>query len=571
MTDYGRGQSVPSWHPDDPLFGDQGWDGGGEATYPGYPAAGDPYAGQYADPYSTGQQQVSQQQVPQQQGYYAAQPQQQFYGQGGYQTGGDGPYETGHGVGTTVPHGMPTVTDPYGTGQRSGYYEAQRPGYPQQHGHQGYGHPGPHAQPGRQAGPDDYLAPHPGGPGGPGGPAGRPDADPETGWDPGPDQGEHAFFTDRDDEDDYEDDHDGRSQRSGRGGETKRRSGCACLAVSLLLAGGLGTAGYFGYDYYQAYFAAAPDYPGSGSGQAQVKIPDGASIAEMGEALQKAGVVKSAGAFVEAAQDENKSSGIQPGTYSLRKKMSGAAAVQLMLDPASQNTLIISEGLRAKKIYQLIDKKLGKPGGTTQRAAKNARSAGLGLPRFAKGNPEGFLFPSRYSVGENSAPVEVLRDMVGRAKAEHSKVDLAGKAKKAGKSPEEILTIASLIQAEAQRDEDFGKVSRVIYNRLDKYMLLGFDSTINYAKGRSSLDTSVEDTRFPSPYNTYLNHGLPPGPIDNPGHQAIEAALKPTKGNWLYFVTVKPGDTRFTASKAEHDRSVQEFNEEQRKQQENGG
>jgi uncharacterized YceG family protein len=568
MTEYGRGQSLPSWHPDDPLFGDKGWDGGRDATYPD---GDDPYAGQYADPYSTGQHQVP----PQQQGYYGQQPQQQqYYGQGGYQgAGAGGPYDPGHGMGATDPQGMAAVTepyntdaynaDPYNTGQQPGYYAAQQG--------QGQGHPGPYAQPGHQPGPDGYLAPHPGGPGGPGG---RPDADPETGWDPGPDQGEHAFFTDRDDEDGDFDDGDGRSKRSGRrnrNGEPKRRSGCACLVVSLILAGGLGTAGYFGYDFYKAYLAPAPDYAGKGSGQAQVKIPDGASIADMGSELQKAGVVKSARAFVEAAQAENKSSGIQPGTYSLRKQMSGAAAVKLMLDPASQNALIISEGLRAKKIYELVDQKLGKPKGTTEQAAKNARPADLGLPRYAKGNPEGFLFPSRYSVGAKSDPVDVLRDMVGRAKAEHTKVDLAGEAKKAGKSPQEILTIASLIQAEAQQDDEFGRVSRVIFNRLDKNILLQFDSTINYAKGRSSLETSVEDTRFRSPYNTYLNRGLPPGPIDNPGHQAIEAALKPAKGNWIYFVTVKPGDTRFTASKAEHDRNVRDFNKEQRKQKENGG
>jgi len=572
MTEYGRGQGVPPWHPDDPLFGDR-WDGDRDAAYQG---EGDPYAGQYAgqyaDPYGTGQQQV-----PQQQGYYQQHPQ-QFQGQGGGQgvqggyggTGPGGPYDPGYGMGATDPRGMQPVTDPYGTGQQPGYYAATG-GYPPPQPYQQGGHPGQYpgpGHPGHQAGPGEFH----------GQPAGQPPGpavDPETGWDPGPDQGEHAFFSGEDGEDDDLDDSgEGRSKgadrRGGRKGtgEPKRRSGCACMVVSLLLVGGVGTVGYFGYDFYQTHFAPAPDFSGNGSGQAQVKIPDGASIADMGTALQKAGVTKSAGAFVEAAEGDKKSSTIQPGTYSLRKKMSGAAALKLMLDPASQNGLIISEGLRAKNIYQLIDEKLGKAEGTTEEAAEKAD---LGLPRYAKNNPEGFLFPSRYSVGEESDPVDVLREMVKRAKAEHAKVDLATEAKKAGKSPEEILVIASLIQAEAQQDDEFGRVSRVIFNRLDKNILLQFDSTINYAKNRSSLDTSVEDTKFKSPYNTYLNRGLPPGPIDNPGHQAIEAALKPTKGNWIYFVTVKPGDTRFTASKAEHDRNVQDFNKEQRKKKEKGG
>ncbi|MFC4495014.1 endolytic transglycosylase MltG [Streptomyces ovatisporus] len=571
MTEYGRGQDVPPWHPDDPLFGDPGWEGRRRT----YQNDGDTYAGQYTgqhpDPYGTGQHQV-----PQQQGYYQQQPQ-NFQGgqgqgrpygdgqggQGGYDGGGHGGhYDPGYGMGATDPRGMQPVADPYDTGAQPGYYAAPGgypPGHPQQQGP-----PGQFAGPGRQAGPGGFH-------GGPGGRPAGPDADPETGWDPGPDQGEHAFFADQDDDgtDDGENS-DRKGSRSGRKGtgEKKKRNGCACLVVSLVLAGGVGAAGYYGYDFYQAHLAPAPDFSGEGSGRAQVKIPDGASIADMGDALQKAGVTKSARAFVEAAEADSKANGIQPGTYSLRKEMSGAAALKLMLDPASQNGLIISEGLRAKKIYQLVDEKLGEPAGTTQKAAKKAD---LGLPRYAEGNPEGFLFPSRYSVGEESDPADVLREMVQRAKAEHTKVNLAAEAKKVGKTPEEILVIASLIQAEAQQDEEFGRVSRVIYNRLEKNILLQFDSTINYAKGRSSLETSVEDTKFDSPYNTYLNRGLPPGPIDNPGHQAIEAALNPTKGNWIYFVTVKPGDTRFTASKAEHDRNVQDFNREQRKKKENGG
>jgi uncharacterized YceG family protein len=289
-----------------------------------------------------------------------------------------------------------------------------------------------------------------------------------------------------------------------------------------------------------------------------VEVPEGASLSEMGQVLHKAGVVKSAGAFVEAAGDKS----IQAGTYTLRKKMSGADAVEMMLDPASQNGLIIAEGWRAKKIYEEIDKKLDAPEGTAKKAAA---SGDIGLPKWAHGKPEGFLFPSRYSVGKDSTAKDVLRKMVDRAEAEYAKTGLEDEAKKAGKTPEQIITIASLVQAEAQEDHEFGKVSRVIYNRLDKNMALGFDSTINYAMGRSTLNTSVADTKYPSPYNTYLHKGLPPGPIGNPGHQAIEAALDPTAGDWLYFVTVKPGDTRFTDNAAEHRENVEDFNKEQRK------
>lgn len=577
MTEYGRGPGSQPWHPEDPLYGDQEWNSGQYAAYqdgwnqspqqgapqqggyeghPGYPA--DPGAQQPYYPQQQQQQQQQQQspypqqqppypqqqQYPQQQYPQQQQPVQQQYGGGGWDgtQGGGQPYDPSYGAGAADPYGMPPA-DPYGTGEQ--------PVYADPHG----------AQP--QVG---YPPPQPQGPDAP---------DPETGWDPGPDQGEHAFFTERDeaDPDDFEADDDTRRGRRGgkskkRGGETKRRSGCACLAVSLVLAGGVGVVGYFGYQFYQSHFAPAPDFAGSGSGDVMVDIPDGASLADMGEALKREGVVKSPGAFVQAADDNEKAPSIQAGTYTLRKKMSGSSAVDLMLDPASQNGLIVSEGWRASQIYEALDKKLDVPKGTTKKAADSGK---IGLPQWAKGKPEGFLFPSKYSVGKNSKPEDVLSQMVKRAEAEYSKTGLEAAAKKTGKTPGQVITIASLIQAEAQQDHEFGKVSRVIHNRLEQDMRLGFDSTINYAMGRSTLDTTIGDTKYPSPYNTYLHKGLPPGPIGNPGHQAIEAALKPTKGNWLFFVTVKPGETRFTDDEHEHQRNVEDFNDVQRAKKGNGG
>lgn len=578
MTEYGRGPGSQPWHPDDPLYGDQEWGGGQHAGYqdgwnqspqqsqqgapqqggyeghPGYPADTGaqqqyyPHQHQHHSPYP---QQQYQEQYPQQH-QHPQYPVQQQYGGGWDGTQGGQPYDPSYGAGVTDPYGMPPV-DPYGTGE-----QPVHPGHP---GPQG-GYPPPQPQHLREQ-------PGPQQPQGPGGP------DPDTGWDPGPDQGEHAFFTDRDEDgpEEFEADDATRRGRKGgkskkRGGETKRRSGCACLAVSVVLAGGVGVVGYFGYQFYQSHFAPAPDFAGAGSGDVMVDIPDGASLADMGEALKREGVVKSAGAFVEAAEGNKKAQSIQSGTYTLRKQMSGVNAVDLMLDPASQNGLIVSEGWRASQIYDAVDKKLDVAKGTTKKAAGSGK---IGLPKWAKGKPEGFLFPSKYSVSEKSKPEDVLGQMVKRAEAEYSKTGLEAAAKKTGKTPEQIITIASLIQAEAQQDHEFGKVSRVIYNRLDQDMRLGFDSTINYAMGRSTLDTTLTDTKYPSPYNTYLHEGLPPGPIGNPGHQAIEAALKPTKGDWLFFVTVKPGDTRFTADEHEHQKNVEDFNDVQRKKKGTGG
>ena len=119
-----------------------------------------------------------------------------------------------------------------------------------------------------------------------------------------------------------------------------------------------------------------------------------------------------------------------------------------------------------------------------------------------------------------------------------------------GRTPYEILVIASMIEEEAKLDEDRAKIARVIYNRLKKGMPLQLDSTVNYALGTSELQLSAEQLATDSPYNTYKNKGLPPGPINSPGDAAIEAAINPASGSWLYFVTTDPKEqiTEFATS-----------------------
>ncbi|MFJ4850219.1 MULTISPECIES: endolytic transglycosylase MltG [unclassified Streptomyces] len=580
MTDYGRSSGSEAWHPEDPLFGDQ-W---GQQQPQQHPHQQQPHPQAQQQ-----QQQYPQQHSQQQQQYPQQHPQQQP--QQYQQQGGWDPY-AGTGQQPQYPYdpqqqqydpswGNPAGYggDPYAGGQPQPDYYGQN-GYPppqppdqryqeQQQVPQGYEQTPPEQVPQRPQ-------PQPQRPQ----PQRRQQEPSRPEWDDEAEAADdHAFFSGGGDDDEDDDDRAGGrgDRRGGKGGKgkggKKRRSGMACLVVLVVLGGGLAGVTYFGYGYYQSHFGPAPDFAGQGSGEVQVEIPQGASGIEIGNILKKAGVVKSVDAFTTASNQNPKGNFIQAGVYVLKKQMSAASAVKMMLDPTSQKVLIIAEGLRDAQIYSTIDAKLGLDEGTTKKVA-TAQADKLGMPSWAddgadiKDPLEGFLFPSRYSIAKDMKPEELLKQMVKQATAEYEKDDLQGQAKKAGMSPHEVITIASLVQAEAKEDDEFGKVSRVIYNRLDQDMFLGFDSTINYAKGRSTLNTSTADTKDPSPYNTYNHKGLPPGPIGNPGHQAIEAALHPTKGNWLYFVTVKPGDTRFTNSQAEHDKNVKEFNEYQR---EHGG
>lgn len=164
---------------------------------------------------------------------------------------------------------------------------------------------------------------------------------------------------------------------------------------------------------------------------------------------------------------------------------------------------------------------------------------------------EGLLFPAQYSFAKGTTALEAVQAMVDRFTQEPAVKELLLGTQQF--KPSQLLTIASIIQAEGEQ-KDFAKVSRVIYNRLKIGMPLQMDSTVHFVKKlRGDIFLSSQSTLINSPYNTYKKYGLPPGPICSPGADAITAALKPAVGDWLYFITVAPGDTRFT-------QSIDEFN-----------
>ncbi|MEW2140262.1 endolytic transglycosylase MltG [Streptomyces sp. NPDC005409] len=225
--------------------------------------------------------------------------------------------------------------------------------------------------------------------------------------------------------------------------------------------------------------------------------------------------------------------------------------------PERPRRLVIPEGWRAPQVYAAIDRELKLPPGSTKTAVA---TAGLELPAEAKGNPEGYLFPATYPVTSKSTPAALLAYMVRTANEKLATRAVADGGRAHGMTPYQTATLASIIEAEAENRADMGKVARVVHNRLAKSMPLQMDSTLNYALGRSTVDTKLSDTRIDSPFNTYARQGLPPTPIDSPGLEAMAAAVAPTPGDWLYFVTVKPGDTRFSATYEEHKKHVAEFN-----------
>ena len=372
-----------------------------------------------------------------------------------------------------------------------------------------------------------------------------------------------GLIRDEEDLDRHPDDAPPSSRASGgRRGPRKRRGWIPALLVLLLIGGGLYYAGSYGFDKLKAHFAAAPDYPGPGTGSVIFEVKKGDSVAEMGRGLRKDGVVKSVDAFVEAARKEPLSSSIQVGFYQLKKQMKSSDALAVLVKPDNmiQTTVTVPEGSRASSIVTTIAKKTDFKKAQLERLLE--QPGRLGLPASAKGNPEGYLYPATYVVTPNMTALDLLRQMVAKTVAVEKDLDLATKAEGVGMTPEEVLTTASILEFEASRDEDYPKVARAIYNRLDKGMPLQSDATVAYANDKSgTVYTSDAERALDSPYNTYKNTGLPPGPIGSPGEKTIRAALNPSSGDQLFWVVVnlRTGETRYADSYAGHLKNVALF------------
>ncbi|MGV9302712.1 endolytic transglycosylase MltG [Nonomuraea sp. NPDC003727] len=231
-----------------------------------------------------------------------------------------------------------------------------------------------------------------------------------------------------------------------------------------------------------------------------------------------------------------------------------------------QTTLTVREGLRLSQILEQLSTATGRPLVEFERAAKDGRA--LGLPAYAKGALEGFAFSGTYEVSPTSSPDEILAAMVTRFNRTAEDSNLVDGARRVGRTPLEILTIASIVQAESANKRDMPKIARVVYNRLNHTpeMRLQVDSTVLYGLNKFGARASNEDLKSRSRYNTYARLGLPPGPICNPGADAIEAALKPAAGPWLFFVTTDPekGITKFADSESEFFKLVEEYNKNRR-------
>ena len=370
---------------------------------------------------------------------------------------------------------------------------------------------------------------------------------------------EGSFFDDPDHHDEHV--HD-------RGPHPRRKRALASCLVVLVVIGVVAAVAVFavgqGIDRVKDMFAGPEDYSGEGTGQVLFEVHEGDSTTAIGRNLKAKGVVKSVEAFTDqAAEDSAAARGIQVGFYEMRKQMSAESAFDVLVDPDNlvQSAVTVPEGARVRAIVDAIASKTDISRKSVVAALADPKS--IGLPASAGGNPEGYLYPATYPVGPKDDAVDLLSAMVAKTESVEKDLDVAAGAKALGLTTEEVFTVASILEYEANRDEDYPKVARVIYNRIDQGMPLQLDSTVSYASGREGdVWTTSEERESDSLYNTYKHQGLPPGPIGSPGEATLDAALHPADGDWLYFVPdFEKGTTLFTDDYQEHLRNVEKAKE----------
>ena len=370
-----------------------------------------------------------------------------------------------------------------------------------------------------------------------------------------------------------------RAERGRRKRKTTR--GFALVALIVLVIGAV----FLGSKLWHSLFGGSgSDFSGDGVNDVVIQVHEGDSTTAIGKTLQEQNVVATVNAFVGAADGNAAISAIQPGFYKVRTEIPAANAVERLADPNNRvGKLTIPEGRQlddvqdvktnavTKGIFSLVsdatcvdldgDRRCVSAD-DLKKAASTAELSALSVPQWATSAAtalgddhrrlEGLIAPGTWNIDPSAQPQEILSTLIGASAAQYEQGGLLDTAKTMNLSPYQILIVGSLVQREST-PEDFGKVARVIYNRLAENRTLEFDSTVNCGLDRIEVATTDADRGQHTPWNTYVRPGLPETPICSPGGPALAAAEQPEPGDWLYFVTIDmQGTTLFTRDYEQH-------------------
>lgn len=370
-------------------------------------------------------------------------------------------------------------------------------------------------------------------------------------------------------------------KRAERGRRRRRFAGRASVGVLVVVAV---AAVFLGSKMWHKVFGSGDDYTGGGKRDIVIQVQSGDSTTEIGQTLQKDGVVRTVRAFVNAAHGNAAITSIQPGYYRMRTEIPGSSAVAWLTDPNNRvGKLTIPEGrqlddttdmktnvvtpgiltlISRSTCVNLDDNRRCVAAADLRAAAEKSSPAALSVPAWAVQSVtelgtdhrriEGLIAPGTFNVDPSASAETILASLISAGATEYTKSGLTDTAGTMNLSPYDILVVASLVQQEAN-SQDFSKVAQVIYNRLHDHHTLEFDSTVNYPLDRREVATTDADRGQRTPWNTYVSQGLPATAICSPGVDALRAAEHPEPGDWLYFVTIDAqGTTLFTKDYKQH-------------------
>jgi UPF0755 protein len=325
----------------------------------------------------------------------------------------------------------------------------------------------------------------------------------------------------------------------------KRRSNAGPTVIGILLV--LAVLGAI-YLIYSA--AVGGGDVRSGRGPVRVEVVKGDTLSDVADKLEAAGVIKSAFVFKLQARYEGYGTEIQTGRYTFERGQDTDVIFGKLAAGKAVPTIAVTvpEGLTLDETAKTFAQNSGVSAVQFERAARETNYDYAFLEHPGIKTTEGYLYPARYDFEKGVTSRQIVDRLLGQYLVETQGLDVAEAKDRLGLTEHQLVTVASLIEKEAASPEEKPLAASVIYNRLDRDMPLQIDATIQYALERPKENLSLRDLKVDSPYNTYENKGLPPGPICSPGRESLEAALNPDQTDYLYYVLKADGQSHFFTS-----------------------
>ncbi|WP_455654767.1 endolytic transglycosylase MltG [Phascolarctobacterium sp.] len=293
-----------------------------------------------------------------------------------------------------------------------------------------------------------------------------------------------------------------------------------------------------------------------------ITVEPGMTTADIANLLHKQKLVKTPEAFRLEAKFRGLERELQAGRYEITAGMSNSEIVEVLSKGQVQRvSFTVPEGYTVVKTAKKIE---AEGLGSAEKFIEAARNY-TPYPYMETSDPnviykaEGFIFPSTYMFDIGMNEKEMLAMMVREFNTQMNKENIQEEAEKQKMSIRDLVNMAALVEMEAVFKEEQPRIAGVFLRRLEIYMPIQSDTTIQYILGTQKEEITIADTRIKNPYNTYQNPGLPPGPIASPGMSAVKAVLKPEKTEYLYFVAEKDGHHRFTKTYAEHLKAIEDI------------